>query len=556
MAGRKLFINNDGLRVIAGNLYSETRAEDRATHKDYRFQSIEECEEFIIKQLKLTTKMSKILSISIVEDGTIRIRTVDMFISNNETGILRKWYIGPWRIEVSPNCRIRWFPAKYEELGIRVGCWGGTKTVHPHISGNTHSACLGNAETPLQMYYHSGELKAFTIIALGFLESANLRDTAGSHLIACKEVELDEAGNVIVNEDGTYKYRTDTEVDREYHNCRGERNSYVYVSISRNGTVDLIHKEYLCGGHTFNCEACKGTFNMAYSKIVRDKYFCTDCAANIKQCDTCSTVVNNNNSITIGDKTYCNNCMKFLSKKCGTCGERILLKDEEFGTVSALLKLGKIIKTDRLFKDYEIISKDIINSTKAISYDKVGACVNKEYMCDKCKELLKTNETLQTTKGFKLDKVDCTEDLRIAVSPNIYTDTKYKCSMCSSLVDTSELIYVPNRNTYVCNKCAIYDIHTILNTYARRNTLEYLELFFKYNVVIVKSKTATKIEYHILKDATSETLSKLQSIFRYDYEDDIESTIPVGDILIVAKSKLVDKDFNGLEIERRRITNG
>lgn len=558
MAGRKLFINNDGLMQLAANLLSETNAEDRAHNKSYRFQSITECQEYILKQLKVAVKMKKILSISIIKTGTVRIRTADMFISNAETGVLRKWYIGPWRIDVDKYGDIKWRPLKASTLGIRVGCWGGDRTVHPHISGKTYKACLGNAQSPLQIYYHSGEFKAFIIMLIGFLESVNIADTAGRHLLGCREVELDDNDEPIKDEEGNYVYRTDTEVTREYNN-EELNNDYgrgnMAVASTVKGMVDTKHKEYLCEGHAFKCQACGGVYNSYYKTTIKDKSYCKDCAKDLKICDICGGMANSN-SVVVDGFTICHACNDYICRKCGTCGKPMYpkLTQDTIYIISRLISNGNKKALTKLLKD-KVVTSINKNVKEDDVLSKVGACIHKEFICDDCRELAKVNETLKQIKNIELHKIDTEEDL-IKTIEGYIPSTVVKCSSCGYTGRARDYVNLISNSEPVCQTCAIERLSYLACCGKKAYEPVFKALLKDYSIIFEKDYK-DRIVYSIITELTKETEEEIEKNFIYSDRDLIDSNaVPLGRIKIVAKDAIdMDKFDNNNEyvIERSRI---
>lgn len=204
MAGgvRKLFVDELGLRAYAIEVVDNKHLE--STQENVQAECMR-----IKTELKRAVSKKDIRSISIRGNGTMVIRTNDLFISTRETGVLRKFVIGSWEITMRSGYE-PYFKANDLKYAFDSGCWGAN-TVHPHVSGRTHHGCLGNTEGNIYKSHQRGDIVVLISLLIGYLTSVNVVDGAGKYLSRCVEVELDNKGNPILVEDGpgvfNYKWK-------------------------------------------------------------------------------------------------------------------------------------------------------------------------------------------------------------------------------------------------------------------------------------------------------------------------------------------------------------
>lgn len=428
MAGRKLFINNKGLDVLADYIYETTEE-----NKDVNFVDKIECRQQLLEQFKLAARMNKVSSISVTENSTIRIRTRDLFISNSDTGILRKFFVGKWLIEVDRYGMYHFKSYNKQELGFRSSIWGNN-TVHPHISGRDGHGCLGNAEAPLQYYLKTGAIKAMVMYVLGYLESVNLSDSAGISLGYCKEVALDDEGNVLHGENGDYLFK-----ENEFTNCIDKR----VASVS--SEMDKKHHEYLVNGKVFMCSCCKKLYNKEYEdKELADKgeSVCVDCAVNITKCDICGRMIKED--AVLDEKQgirYCSKCASAFVPKCNLCDEYIFPK----------------IDKDNILKSIDNSLRDNDRRKNISTWYKSGNSCTCKGICDSCKDLIDKNDVIKQSI-LSFTKSSVTKDVFKIVKDVPLNTYKMQCVGCGETVEIEDMIYLKSADRLYCPHCASYKV--------------------------------------------------------------------------------------------------
>lgn len=409
MAGvRRLFINNNGFDKFTENVFST-----RESMKDEAFADIIECREYVMKQFKLASKLPKVSSISLTEDGEIRIRTRDLFISNSETGILRKFFVGKWKVTIALAGEYRFYPLNKNELEYDSGVWG-SGTVHPHISGRSHQGCLGSAATPLQLYLKAGDIKTLVIYVLGYLESVNIDDAAGSELGYCKEVALDEEGNVLHDEDGNYKFKSN-EFDREHH-------YRIATTVSSN--VDLIHHEYITVNYR-KCDMCGHTFNASYTEILEDgECVCKDCSKDMKRCAICNKLTGKVVHDNINDMDYCENCATNYFGKCSYCDDYIFKPLDKEDIMGSIIKLTRESEKKN---NYLLVKTSTDNG------------MHTKRVCDACKDIIEQDK-LPVTKMVNLKRIKIENPMAEVLTDIPFNKFREKCDGCSILTPVESLV--------------------------------------------------------------------------------------------------------------------
>lgn len=358
---RKLFINDTGLDRYARSVMANT--ED---NEDVSYADIIDCKEKIINQLKLAVKLPKVKSISVSEDGDIRIRTNDLFIKTEDTGKLRKFFVGKWEVVVDRYGSFRFKSNNKDELGFRSSVWG-SNTVHPHISGRDNHACLGNAQAPLQLYLKTGAIKTLVIFVLGYLESVNVEDTAGRWLGACKEVKLDDEGNPVHDDTGNYMF-----IRNEF-----DRLDTRQVASTRRSTVDLKYNEYLTV-RSVSCYGCGAEHNedrLERTQINGETcYICKDCKSKYKACDACGDYTKD--LVEYGSVSLCKRCVNNFFPKCNICGCAIVPAD-----------INKDNMNEKIIA-YRT-NKDTIKDCTALFKDDAGNYIFRG-ICPTCRDLVNT----------------------------------------------------------------------------------------------------------------------------------------------------------------------
>lgn len=435
--GRKLFIDNEGLDKYAGLVYMASendRRNENISEFVREFADIIDCKSYILYQLKLASKLNSIQSISVLRDGTIRARTRDLFITNSETGTLRKFFVGKWKIECDFNFHLKFRSCNITELGYHSSCWGN-RTVHPHINPNNAEGCLGNASAPLNMYIRNGDIKAFVMYAVGYLTSVNIYDAAGRFLGGCKEVKLDDNGNVMHDELGNYMF-IENEFNREHTNA---------ISNVFETRVDETHHEFITE-YGKKCSLCKKPYNNKYISCKDNKYICEDCLKNMKICDCCGRVIKEDiKNVKVDGLLICKECVATYINKCDVCDALMIPK----GLTKENLKEA-LIKSKTNYKF-------IKNHT---AYYNIEGNTRRVLMCDSCKELANVNDVVKnniimfTKKNVNKNYVNILRD-------NIpYNKYKMHCTKCFEGNGSTK--YVSNmfiESMYIINKNKRYDAY-------------------------------------------------------------------------------------------------
>ena len=447
MAGRKLFINDAGLDRYARSVMKNTQDNEEEAYAD-----IIECKEQIKEQLKLTANMPKIISISIIEDGSIRFRTGDLFITTGDTGRIRKFFVGKWEVEVDIYGNYKFKSKNKEELGFRSGIWG-SNTVHPHISGRDGHGCLGNAQTPLQLYLKTGSVKALAMFILGYLESVNIEDSAGRYLGACKEVKLDENCNVMHDENGNYIF-----IENEFNRMGVWR-----VSSAQRNTVDTIRKEYVTE-RSKTCFSCGNGFNADIMETVMKDgetcAVCPECKDKYKKCDLCgeyTTSVKDFNGVSI-----CDHCLKAFFPKCSVCGVYIVPKDITKDNIDDVLKNN-------------LLNYDYLRNT--LGYTEQDGNVNRVGVCDTCKDIVHRSANLKDY-FVKFKRAEVSERLFDVLQEIPVRTYKVTCDLCSSPeVYAEQTVYTFYNDKVACVK----DVPALLLNHSYNSVRQrFIDLSNKY----------------------------------------------------------------------------
>lgn len=110
-----------------------------------------------------------------VEGEYIHIFTTNLTITDPESG--RQYVGGHFLIKVKmSNSDVKFYRAKGEK-GHR-GHWTPNDP-HPHVSGNSGTACLGSVTATVAELCAQKEIYALGIVLIAFLETVNTNDTAG-----------------------------------------------------------------------------------------------------------------------------------------------------------------------------------------------------------------------------------------------------------------------------------------------------------------------------------------------------------------------------------------
>ena len=423
MAIRKLFINNNGLDAYVEQVMINTK-----DNEEQRFADSIACKQYIQDQFKLSVKLPKIKSISLLENGAMRVRTRDLFITTTDTGRLRKFFVGSWEVTADPEGRYCFKSNNKEELGFRSAIWGNN-TVHPHISGRDGHGCLGNAAAPLQLYLKTGAVKAMVLFILGYLESVNIEDSAGRWLGAVKEVMLDKDGAPMHEPDGNYLFVSENEFTR---------NGVPTIGSSARNLIDKKNMEYVTSEFR-NCYVCGTSKNRdrvhSISTPNGTTVVCDDCKDNFKTCDICGELVKQ--SDTINGVYLCDKCKRAFFPICKMCNKPVIPADVNKDNIKDYIKLS--------LTDKETRKNSLVYCKTVDSYEATG-------LCDSCKSLVDTNDI---AKKSIPTFVRATVTKSYAELPQKIGLGKYriKCSCCGEYHYIENNVYQLRYDKYYCANC-------------------------------------------------------------------------------------------------------
>lgn len=128
-----------------------------------------------------------------VEESRVVVKIANVHAYANVNGKERRYYIGNMEVHID----ISNTSVKFYGDNPRNGFWSNDP--HPHVSGDSHRACLGNVATTLAELCSEMEIYAVFLTCLDFLENANTEDPAGRKIVMWDEV--DEEGNIIKEAD-------------------------------------------------------------------------------------------------------------------------------------------------------------------------------------------------------------------------------------------------------------------------------------------------------------------------------------------------------------------
>lgn len=366
---RRLYMLGEGLNVYAKYI-------KRYSSQSDTYYTEDDAKEYLIKRFKKASRLRGVENIALLANGDFRIRTDNLFISTTETGKLRKFDVGKWEIICNRNGYFTFKSKDKERLGFNSGCWG-SDTVHPHINGSGRG-CLGSVEPALIKYMNDGEIPGLVIMLIAYLESVNTLDGAGKYLSMCKEVALDDSGNVMrevdANGNERYVYITN-EFDREQ-----STDSYTAINTNYNPPIDKVHNEYLVMYHSHSCVNCKKTYNDTYMKQTslgsRAIWVCAECVDKLKTCDICGGIIASDMYKTNDSGlVFCHRCSTLYGFDCTKCGETIL----PTGTLDTI----DLCQYDRRATH----RKEIVNSRNIYKIDTV---------CDTCHGIIYNENNTRT----------------------------------------------------------------------------------------------------------------------------------------------------------------
>lgn len=233
----------------------------------------------------------------------------------------------------------------------------------------------------LQAYWQAGNLSGAITIAIMYLESVNLDDSAGVSLGYCREVALDDDNNVIHTESGNYLFKDNefTKASRDY-GCERKISSY-------SNHVDKETHEYLLSDAVHKCSSCNTYKNLWHLFKTEDgEHLCESCKENVAKCSCCGKeVYNKNNLIEISEGvSICKSCAKEKTYTCALCGKVELVDSDDI-----------VEATRQRTKYHNLIHKQ----TGFVD------------VCPSCIETLKEKEALRNRIAVKFTRAEVTKEL-------------------------------------------------------------------------------------------------------------------------------------------------
>lgn len=150
-------------------------------------ENINDVSTSLIKDLDLIIAHEKVEDLQI-KDGLFIINTKPLYIYSDKG---KRYYGGKYRIELNPeNSDVNFFGDN-----PRKSYWSSNDP-HPHVSGSSGHACLGNVSSTIAELCSQMQIYALVMVCIDFLESANTGDVAGKNVVNWDEVDKD--GNIIV----------------------------------------------------------------------------------------------------------------------------------------------------------------------------------------------------------------------------------------------------------------------------------------------------------------------------------------------------------------------
>lgn len=144
-------------------------------------------DEKLIKDLDNIVAHEKIKDLHIKNNKFI-IHTVPLYFYDDREDT--RYYGGSYRIEINPdNTDVKFFGDN-----PRQGYWT-EQDPHPHVSGSSGGACLGNVSSTIAELCSQMEIYALALVTIDFLESVNSNDPAGAKCVNWDVVN--EEGEVI-----------------------------------------------------------------------------------------------------------------------------------------------------------------------------------------------------------------------------------------------------------------------------------------------------------------------------------------------------------------------
>lgn len=427
---RKLYINNVGLEE-----YCKRVTKYMQVNYDIN-RTLEEMVAKVTMELKLAVMNDKLRTITVKEDGTIVIKTEELILT--EPRLKRHFFVGAYEIACTyqGNFKFKSISQYKSEIAFHSGCWQ-VSTIHPHIKSTTGKACLGNAETPLVLFIRQGEIRALISILIGYLETANINDTAGKYVGCLPEIELDEGGKPVVIDAEAETLREKYKIlTNEFDDEERDRDKAI-VAITPDDKYGTSSGAY--------CECCGDYFNRKDITTHIPGYgnVCDKCKENIKVCDCCSRRVTKDDSFEINDLILCETCYNNTLRECVQCG-----------TVLNTTTKADLANVDGSYAKGNVIKNNINGIRETIvtdSLEKKDICV-----CNNCKATINNNPVY----GSLFNKVATVSKYKVDTSNTLSKYRSVQCQRCGNWYAFGKL-YKTEDGRHICTQCAIGTVNDV-----------------------------------------------------------------------------------------------
>lgn len=143
-------------------------------------------EKQMVSDMDNIAKLPQVKDIQII-NRRFEVLTHDMYMYSSDN---HRYYLGKMKIIIDP----RNTDVQFKNLNnARRGFWA--EDPHPHVDGTGGNPCLGNVASTIAELSAKNEIYALTLVAIDFLENANVDDPAGKKVRMWDEVN--EEGDVI-----------------------------------------------------------------------------------------------------------------------------------------------------------------------------------------------------------------------------------------------------------------------------------------------------------------------------------------------------------------------
>ena len=193
--------------------------------------------EKFINDLQLISNMEKVEDLY-YENYKLIIHTIPLYIVSDRG---KRYYGGKYEITVDTNSGEVTF---FNKDNPRHGYWT-EEDPHPHVDGDSGTACFGNASEIVAELCSQKEFYALTTVLIDFLESTNTCDAAGSMIISWDEVDC--TGNIIKY--GIYGgFEDPTECEECGEIFEGEEGITAYQTLyeDEDGEMYVEDEIYIC----------------------------------------------------------------------------------------------------------------------------------------------------------------------------------------------------------------------------------------------------------------------------------------------------------------------